>query len=211
MHRNSTTTHITNMRSGGDVTRRMLLLEALKLFTSKPYDKVTYSDLENASGLSRGAILYHIKNKETLFRDVVKMFVFGNNTLTSLEEAERSSLIDTINNFVDRLAAEQKEWMQHGIDNINFALVNIQMSSYTLFPDSLSYAREWYKNEVSIWQEVIAKAIEAGEIRNVDPTMFAEIFEECYLGAAYAGLPADDGYNPERLRHKLHCIYAAIS
>ena len=48
------------MRNGKS-TKDKLLIEAFKLFTSKPYDRVTFADLEQATGLSRGAILYHIK------------------------------------------------------------------------------------------------------------------------------------------------------
>lgn len=59
------------MRNGKS-TKDKLLIEAFKLFTSKPYDRVTFADLEQATGLSRGAILYHIKTKENLFLNVVK-------------------------------------------------------------------------------------------------------------------------------------------
>lgn len=45
------------MRNGKS-TKDKLLIEAFKLFTSKPYDRVTFADLEQATGLSRGAILY---------------------------------------------------------------------------------------------------------------------------------------------------------
>ena len=98
------------MRTGGDKTRERLLLEALKLFTS--------SDLEKATGLSRGAILYHIKNKESLFKEVVGRFVFKNNTLTSLHESQMGSLKETIDNFMDQLVYEQNHWKKHGIDNV---------------------------------------------------------------------------------------------
>ncbi|MDE5957711.1 MAG: TetR/AcrR family transcriptional regulator [Muribaculaceae bacterium] len=199
------------MKTGGDKTRQRLLFEAFKLFSTKQYDQVTYNDLENATGLSRGAILYHIKNKEMLFRDVVGMFVFRNSTMTSLEESRGTTLKDTIDNFIDRLGREQREWQKNGITNVNFAMLNIQMSSYTTFPESLSYAKEWYEREVGIWREVIARAVAEGEIRRVDPTMFAEIFENTYLGAAYAGLCEEYGYNVERVRYKLHCLYDTIA
>jgi AcrR family transcriptional regulator len=38
-------------------TKNFVFFEAFKLFSKKPYDQVTYSDLEQATGLSRGAIL----------------------------------------------------------------------------------------------------------------------------------------------------------
>ena len=50
----------------GKPTKNRLLIEAFKLFAHKPYDRVTFADLEEVTGLSRGAILYHIKTKENL-------------------------------------------------------------------------------------------------------------------------------------------------
>ena len=44
----------------GKPTKNRLLIEAFKLFAHKPYDRVTFADLEEVTGLSRGAILYHI-------------------------------------------------------------------------------------------------------------------------------------------------------
>ena len=46
----------------GKPTKNRLLIEAFKLFAHKPYDRVTFADLEEVTGLSRGAILYHIKS-----------------------------------------------------------------------------------------------------------------------------------------------------
>lgn len=199
------------MKTGGDKTKQRLLLEALKLFTVKQYDQVTYTDLEKATGLSRGAILYHIKSKENLFRDVVSMFVFRNNTLTALTDEQKKTLKSTIDNFMDLLAQEQKHWTETGIQNLNFALVNVELSAFIKFPDTLVYGGEWYRNECNIWREVLDRAIASGEIHRVDTAIFSELIEDAYLGAAYAGLPQPTGYNVERVRHKLLALYNSIA
>lgn len=85
------------------------------------------------------------------------------------------------------------------------------MSSYNHFPESLDYAARWYRNECDIWRQTIEHAIKTGEIRRVDANIFAELFEDAYLGAAYAGLPGDSGYNVERVRHKLLTFYQTIT
>ncbi|MDE5807519.1 MAG: TetR/AcrR family transcriptional regulator [Muribaculaceae bacterium] len=154
------------MRTGGDATRKRLLTAALRLFTQKPYDKVTLKEIEHATGLSRGALMYHVPNKETLFREAVEMFVFGNNTLTALEDSDKESLKD---------------------------------------------AGEWYENECSLWREVIERAIASGEIRKVDSGLYAHVFENCYLGTAYAGLPLPGGYSPEMVGEQLLAIYSFLS
>lgn len=195
------------MKTGGDITRKRLLTAALRLFTQKPYDKVTLKDVENATGLSRGAMMYYVPNKETLFKEAVEMFVFRNNTLTALKESDKTSLEKTIKKFVKTLAEEQRNWRKEGIKNINYALVNIQMSYYNLFKESLRAAGKWYENECHIWQEVIENAIKNGEIREVDANKFAHLFEDTYLGSAYAGMPKSGGYSPGYVGNLLMAVY----
>ena len=198
------------MKTGGDITRKRLLTTALRLFTQKPYDKVTLKEIETATGLSRGAMMYHVPNKETLFKEAVDMFVFHNNTLTALSDSDKTSLEKTIKKFVKVLTEEQRNWRKEGIKNINYALVNIQMSYYNLFKDKLQAAGEWYENECRIWREVIENAFKNGEIREVDADKFAHIFEDTYLGSAYAGLPKSRGYSPESVGEQLMAVYELI-
>ena len=199
------------MKTGGEKTKKRLLTVALRLFTERPYDKVTLKDIEKATGLSRGAVMYHVPNKETLFKEAADMFVFRNNTLTSLEEPEMATLALTIRNFVKMLVDEQEHWSAEGIKNINHALFNIQMSYYSMFKESVQFAGEWYENECRIWRSVIERAIESGEIREVDAELFSHILEDCYLGVAYAGLAQPGGYSPEHVGKQLMAIYNLIS
>lgn len=195
------------MKTGGDITRKRILTAALLLFTQKPYDKVTLKEIEAATGLSRGALVYHVPNKETLFKEAVELFVFRNNTLTSLEESEKSSLEKTIRKFVKTLAEEQRLWRKEGIKNINYALMNIQTSYYNLFKGARQVAAVWYENECHIWQEVIENSVRNGEIREVDANKFAHLLEDTYLGAAYAGMPTAVGYSPKYVGELLMAIY----
>ncbi len=199
------------MKSEGQSTRKRLLETALLLFTQKPYDKVTFREIEAITGLSRGALMYHVPNKETLFKEAVELFVFRNNTLTALEEKDKCSLEQTIRSFVKILTEEQLYWRKIGVKSINYALVNVQMSYYSVFKESLKAAGEWYENECRIWREVIERAIESGEIRKVDANQFAHIFEDTYLGAAYAGLPKLTGYSPEYVGAELLAIYDLLA
>ena len=105
------------------------------------------------------------------------------------------------------LAKEQRNWRKEGIKNINYALVNIQMSYYSLCKETLRAAGEWHENECRIWREVIEKTIESGEIREVDANKISHIFEDTYLRAAYAGMPKPGGYSPEYVDNELMAIY----
>lgn len=198
------------MKTGGDITRRKVLDVALELFTSKPYDKVTLKEIETATGLSRGALMYHFPNKESLFKEAVDMFVFRNNTLTAVPEDCRGSLFLTIEAFVSLLKEEQQYWRSKGIDNLNFALLTIECSYFNLSRESLEATYGWYENECRIWREVIERSIRSGEIREVDADIVAHLLEDCYLGDSYAGLTQPHGYSPDFLHRELTAIYTLL-
>lgn len=198
------------MRNKGDITKKRLLDTALLLFAQKPYEKVTLREIERRTDLSRGALMYHVPNKETLFKEAVELFVFSNNTLTAIPESEMGSLEQTIKSFLKMLADEQEHWRNVGIKNINYALFIVQSSYYSTIQGSLKVAEDWYENECRIWRGVIERAIESGEIRTVDADLFAHIFEDCYLGDAYASITGETGYSIEKLGEQLMALYELL-
>ena len=76
-------------------SRELILKEAFKLFLQKNVEKVTVPELERVTKLRRGAIFYHFKDKEAIFKDAVKQYFFpplnifypiNSNNVHSLEE-----------------------------------------------------------------------------------------------------------------------------
>lgn len=76
-------------------SRELILKEAFKLFLQKNVEKVTVPELERVTKLQRGAIFYHFKDKEAIFKDAVKQYFFSplnifypinSNNVHSLEE-----------------------------------------------------------------------------------------------------------------------------
>lgn len=58
-------------------SRDLILKEAFKLFLQKNIEKVTVSEFERTTRLQRGAIFYHFKDKETIFRKVIEKYFFS--------------------------------------------------------------------------------------------------------------------------------------
>lgn len=54
----------------------MILKEAFKLFLQRNVEKVTVPELERVTKLQRGAIFYHFKDKETIFKEVIAKYFF---------------------------------------------------------------------------------------------------------------------------------------
>lgn len=58
-------------------SRNLILKEAFKLFLQKNVEKVIVPDLEKATGIQRGTIFYHFKDKEALFIEVIDRYFFS--------------------------------------------------------------------------------------------------------------------------------------
>lgn len=58
-------------------SRDLILKEAFKLFLQNNIEKVTVPELERVTKLQRGAIFYHFKDKEAIFKEVIEKYFFS--------------------------------------------------------------------------------------------------------------------------------------
>lgn len=195
----------------GKPTKSRLLTEAFKLFALKPYDRVTFADLEEATGLSRGAILYHVKTKENLFLDVVKNFILDRNSVCAVPEQFRNNLNLFLSNFIELCRKEKEDMNKIGIVNVNNAMLNIEISAFFTIPEMRSLAQKWYQKEKDVWRTVLKNAIHNNEIRNnINIEIFTELFENIYLGTSFSGITYQEGYDINNLEEKFTQLYDLI-
>lgn len=195
----------------GKPTKSRLLTEAFKLFALKPYDRVTFADLEEATGLSRGAILYHVKTKENLFLDVVNKFIFERNSVSNIPENFHSNLNLFIAQFVESCHKEKIEMLDIGIANVNNAMLNIEISAFYVLPEMRKIANEWLCKEKNIWETVLKNAISKKEIKDdINIEIFVDLFQNIYLGTSFAGVVYEDGYKIDQLEREFMQIYQFI-
>lgn len=196
----------------GKPTKNKLLIEAFKLFALKPYDRVTFADLENVTRLSRGAILYHIKTKENLFLDVVNKFIFERNSVSNLPEKYRSNLNLFITQFIESCQKEKDEMSDIGISNVNNAMLNIEISAFYILPEMREIANKWLCKEKNTWEIVLKNAISNKEIKDdINIEAFINLFQYTYLGTSFAGVVYEDGYQIDQLKRDFMQIYQLIS
>lgn len=196
----------------GKPTKERLIIEAFKLFASKPYDRVTFTDLEFATGLSRGAILYHIKTKENLFFDVVKKFILEHNSVSRIPEKDQNSLKNFIESFVSVCRKEKTEMNSWDINNINIAMLNIECSAFSVFPKMQDVAYEWFTNETKTWEKVIYNAITSKEIQcDININLWANLFESVYLGSSFKGIANKLGYDIELMEKEFFQLYKLLA
>jgi hypothetical protein len=192
-------------------SKQFIIHEAFKLFCKKPYDKVTFSDIEAATGLSRGAILYHFPNKETIFRNTIDLYIFNKHTIIENVTNIDGTLLIFINSYVDWIGATKKTMKELGIKNMNQAFANITMQAMYFYPDFVKKASEWEKQEVDTWVKILQKAVNNKEIKgDIDTTFIAKLFKNVFYGTSYAGLVIPNGVNISMMKQSYLHIYSSI-
>ncbi len=185
-----------------------IIFEAFKLFCLKPYNQVTFADIEKATNLSRGAILYHFKAKENIFYRVIEDYILNLNSIKSIEEEKRKNLKLFINAFIDFVKQNKLQMKKWGLKNMNLALLNIESNAYAFYPEMQEKATEWYEEQLQIWQEVIANAVKNNEIRNdIDLNIVADFFNKIYLGLSLLSVPKLQGIEIDELQKDFDNLY----
>lgn len=86
------------MRKDASDTRGLILKTALQLFLKKGYKDVTYNDLIEKTGLSKGAIYHHFTSKEDLLASVFEFLL----------EATKQPAVDGLENKIKDVESFKK-------------------------------------------------------------------------------------------------------
>ena len=168
---------------------------AFKLFLTKHYDAVSISDIENESGMTRGAITYYGKDKRGLFYDVVRHYLIDSQNLDfKLKKTDFVSLSD----FIEEYVRGSQETMArfHQIDS-------------KVENGSRAYLENRNK-ELLKWIEIIQKAVGNKEIRaGIDVITTAKLFMNVFYGQSYLDA-LSAGLNTVELRLQFQNIYRFI-
>jgi AcrR family transcriptional regulator len=191
-------------RENGRATRRNLILQSFFLFSIKPYDKVTFSDIEKATGLSRGAILYHFKTKQEIFDAVVESSLLSRTAILDIPVKEKDPLYSFIIDFVNCCKEAVKEMSKVGIKNMNLAHYNIEAQALYYYVQFDKLSSQMKTTELKVWTSIVKKAQDVGEIRkNLDPEKLASLFLNTYLGHAYSAAKEEKGCDMDLLLSEL--------
>ena len=196
----------------GETSRQKILMEAFRLFATMPYDRVSFSVMEKEIGISRGSMVYYFKNKEGLFAEVVRTFVYGASSVKAVPDAYRLSLCAFYTYFLETLQREQEQMSWKNIVNVNEALMRIESSALTYLPNFKEQTAQWYEEELQIWKSVIEHAMATGEVRSdIDPMAVSRLFEDGYLGRAFQGVFTQTGYDIDKLKQTYDQLYALLT
>ena len=187
--------------------------EAFKLFLSKPFEAVSIADIEEASGMTRGAITYYAKDKIGLFYSVVKhYFVDTQNLKQKIVKSEFGSLKDFIEAYVDGCQETMNRFsdVDKTVQNASRAYATLLLQICKYFPDLHSQYLENRNQEIIIWIGVLQRAIENKEIRSdIDIMNTARNFMNLFYGQSYLD-SLSMGLNTVELKMQLMNLYKLL-
>lgn len=196
-------------KTENSASKNKIFMEAFKLFASKPFDKVTFADLENATGLSRGAILYHVQTKENLFELILGELIFKRTTIAI--DPNITGLWNHIEAFIQERINEQEYFASLGIVNINKAFMIVECSAFSYSRKMQDFSSSWIKRELEYWSIIFEKSIKSGEIiKDIEPILDANIFFNMFMGASYIGVGLMNGYDLLKLKQQYRLLYDRV-
>ena len=147
-------------------TREHILQTALSLFITKSYKAVTMSDLEKATGLTKGAFYHYFKNKEEIFIEIINKYylsdqLFDNKVVSKMKTLKE--YIDYTIRYIEIKIEKIKDLTKNKLPDPYLFLLIIEAHVY--YPN---FNEKWIMHEVLVfnqWEKIVMMAKESGEIK----------------------------------------------
>lgn len=152
----------------GDRRRKELVGIATRLFAAKGFDKTSLQDIADEAGLTKAAVYYHFPDKARLYEAVVVSRLAEN-------YAQVLAAVDLAGGPLDRLEAFVRTTARR-IDEDRAGWVASSSIYRVLGPQDLAPAIRTGRDRLErLLREIVVEAIEAGDLREVDPAMLGRL------------------------------------
>ncbi|MBI9112851.1 TetR family transcriptional regulator [Maridesulfovibrio ferrireducens] len=167
-------------------TRQALLASAFKVFSTKGYAKTTLQDIAEDSGVTRGAVYWHFKNKTDLFEKLLDHAFLPVQSIIFSKFDEKSSPKEI-------LVTLMKIWLNHATSDKNFRtafeiIFNKTEWSDELMPFKLKYKDEEFKFIKQV-ELIFERGINEGVFRkDLKPAVASAFYYSSLFGLAQYSL-----------------------
>ena len=200
------------------ITNREEVLEnAFRVFVRMNYEKASFTEIAKACGLSRAGIIHYYPYKQDLFVAVVDKFVFQTHHIENKFQIQGETLAEFIEQYLAGVTSTMKRIVALLNDgnspdgySPHFHYFHFIAQVRMYYPDIRPKIRQLYEKEYKLWESVIQKAKDSGEIRpDIDVQTAASLFRQIYLGLSYERSFLE-GLNVEELGKNFRYLYSLL-
>jgi AcrR family transcriptional regulator len=167
-------------------SRLLILQAAFAAFSENGYDKTSMDDIVRRSGLSKGTLYWHFKNKHDLLLATINMVMAE---VTQSTEAIVNAEGPAIDRF-RRLFNESFDALMTN-ENLIGLIANFFFQS-SQSPEAQQIMRQAYDMYINLLERLIHQGIESDEFRQVDARMVAIMLLGAGDGIAFQSLLKPD-------------------
>ena len=160
------------MGKKGENTRQLICNVAEKLFSEKGYTAVSMQMICDETGLSKGGLYRHFRNKEELLLELIKKEKKVFNDIESGKSATET---------LENLLKLYRDDMSNCRTSLAFALYEYAATENQKLLDSKNTA------DKDMWTRLVEYGVERGEFNPVDPELVMDIFLYAYRGVELWG------------------------
>lgn len=198
--------------------REEILQNALQLFMSMNYERVSLQMVTRSVGLSKTGIFNYYPSKLDLFVAVADRYLFHAQNPDNKFAPHDGTLRDFIDKYiegVDRTMSDivrtgniRKEQMPGKSPNAGYFHFLQQVLFY--YPDGKRRINDWLQSEYGLWSRAIRLAARHGELpADTDAEQAAALFRQVFIGLAYQ-MSYADGLDVNVLRERFLYIYGLL-
>ncbi len=140
-----------------------ILQKTFRLLLEKGYDGVSITDIQQATGLSRGLLYHYFENKETLFSEVVRTY------FTDLWHQEPGSDSFDLPEMIESAIRMHERLCSRALSDRKANLRDYDFLFYRMLQEDIAFSRELgevRKQEKIVWRQAAARSAERGQLRN---------------------------------------------
>lgn len=160
------------MSQKGELTRRNIKEQAIKLFVKRGFKDVTMKDICEATQLSRGGLYLHYGSTRQIFAEII-------DDLMGCQEDEFSEKISSAKTILTDVLERYKREMKDSQGALNVAIYEYFSSENVSENNAL--VKQYFKSRV-MWRQLLEYGIERGEFNAVDVDAVFDLIVFSYQG-----------------------------
>ena len=197
--------------------REEIIDRAFGVFVRMNYEKASIITLARACGLTKTGIVYYFPHKLDLFVAVADKYVLHIHKPGNKFPSPADTLAEFIGQYVAGVAASMKRILELIGDNhsphdcsLNSYYFHFLSQVRMYYPDIKQKIERIFQLDYELWEKVIQKAKESGEIRSdTDVKKAAALFRQMFLGLSYEQAFLN-GLDVDELEKNFRYIYSLL-